>query len=176
MVDAPSLLDHSKDIAETIALACGAIFFGYKAITGYFRVNLSLSLQCSRERHSSTEDWLVVTATLEKGPNGSLTLHDAQAKVTFAGTAQFVTFAAIERSSYQDSDVPLGRKVICWPRVSASSPQLKLIPGEKTQLASYLKVPSAEVCLIEVAVLGQQTNKNPFGQWKASCVSLPKAT
>lgn len=30
-----SLLKHVKDIAETIALACGGLYFGYKAVTGF---------------------------------------------------------------------------------------------------------------------------------------------
>jgi hypothetical protein len=173
-MDAP-LLEHLKDIAETIALACGGIYFGYKTFTGYFRVNLSLSVKCSREKHSGTEDWLVVSVTLDKGPNGSLTLHDVQARVSYAGSEQVVTFPGIERSSYEDTGTPSLRKVISWGRVSTSSPHLKIVPGEKTELTTYCKVPGGEVCLVEVAVLGQQTNKKPFGQWKASCVSLPKA-
>lgn len=101
-MDAP-LLEHLKDIAETIALACAGIYFAYKAFTGYFRVNLSLSVECSREKHSAEDDWLVISIILEKGPNGSLTLHDAQAKVAYRGAQQVVTFPGIERSSHGDT-------------------------------------------------------------------------
>ena len=168
------LLEYLKDIAQTIAMAFGGVYFGYKAFIEYFRVNLSLSVKCSREKHSDTEDWLVVSVTLDKGSNGSLTLHDAQARVTYAASEHVVTFPGIERSSYEDAERPFLRKVIAWGSVSTSSPHLKMIPGEKTELTTYCKVPSGEVCLVEVAVLGQQTKKNPVGQWKASCVSLPK--
>jgi hypothetical protein len=167
------MLEHLKNIAEIIALVCGGIYFGYRALTGYFRVNLSISMACSRARHSDAEDWLTISMVLDKGANGSLTLHDAQARITHADSQQVATFPGIERSTYGDVRVPFPRKEIVWTRVSATSPHLKLIPGERMELSTYCKVPRGEVCMVEVAVLGQQTNKNPFGQWKASHVSMP---
>ena len=166
-------LEHVKDVAETIALACGGAYFGYKAYTGYLRVNLSLSIQCFRQTANTTQDALVVSVRLTKGPNGSLTLHDIQARVSQGDSSEVVTFRGIDRSSYTDQTEPFARKVIAWTRVSATSPALKLVPGEATELAAHCSVPTNSVCLVEVAVLGQQTNRHPFGQWKASCVSLP---
>ncbi len=168
-------LDHAKDIAETVALICGGAYFGYKAYTGYFRVNLSLSLQCSRQAASATQDVLAICARISKGPNGSLTLHDVQARVSYGDSNELVTFRGIERSSYDSKTEPFARKAITWSRVSAESPALKLVPGEATELAAHCNVPKDSVCLVELAVLGQQTNRTPYGQWKASYVSLPRS-
>jgi hypothetical protein len=170
------LLEHAKDIVETIALACGGIYFGYKAYTGYLRVNLSLSVQCYRQAASATHDVLVVCARLTKGANGSLTLHDVQARVSHDASSELIAFRGIERSTYEGRTEPFERKAIVWTRVSTTSPALKLVPGEATEFAAYCSVPTDSVCLVEVAVLGQQTNRSPYGQWKSSCVSLPQST
>jgi hypothetical protein len=169
------MLEHLKDVAETAALACAAVYFGYRARIGYFRVNLSLSVSSSREQCSQSEDWLVVALKLAKGPNGSLTLHDAQARVTWTGGSRILAFPGIARSSFDTSSVPYDRRVVSWDRVSAGSPLLKIVPGEETELAVHCEVPRQEVCNIEIVVLGQQTHRNPIGQWKASHVSLPRA-
>ncbi len=169
-------LEHAKDIAETIALICGGAYFGYKAYTGYLRVNLSLSLQCSRQSASGTQDFLIICARISKGPNGNLTLHDVQARVSRGNMSEVLRFRGIERSSYGEQAEPFVRRAIVWDRVSATSPALKLVPGETTELAVHCTVPKDSICLIEVVVLGQQTNRNPFGQWKASCVSPPRPT
>ena len=168
------MLEHAKDIAEVAALLSGGVYFGYKAFTGYLRVNLSLSVRCVRQSDSATNDVLVIYARMVKGANGSLTLHDVQAQVRYGESTEQISFRGIDRSSYRAEAAPHARKVIAWGQVSATSPTLKLVPGEETELAAYCAVPANAVCLVEVAVLGQQTNRNPFGQWKASCVSLPK--
>ena len=146
----------------------------FKVHTGYFRVNMSLFVRCHRESESTTHDVLVVYVRLAKGANGSLTLHDVQARVNHNGTNEFVTFYGIERSTYTDVSQPFNRKAIVWGSVDTKSENLKLIPGEETEFVAYCNVPVNSVCLVEVAVLGQKTNGSPFGQWKASCVSLPK--
>jgi hypothetical protein len=169
------LLENVKDIAETAALICAGVYFSYRARVGYFRINLSLSVGSSRGRRSETEDYLVVSVKLTKGPNGSLTLHDAQARVSWAGGGRCLTFPGIARSSFDTTSVPHARKQAAWDRVSAESPFLKIVPGEETELAVHCEVPRNEVCSIEVVVLGQQTNRKPIGQWKASHVSLPRA-
>jgi hypothetical protein len=168
-------IENVKDLAEAIALVSGGVYFGIKAYSGYFRVNLSLSITCSRQRCSETEDYLVVCAKLSKGGNGSLTLHDARARVTFGDSRLNVSFPGVDRSSYDTSSDSSARKVIAWERVSETSPFLKIIPGEQTELSVSCRVPPEQVCTVEVAVLGQQTNWKPVGQWKASCISLPAA-
>jgi hypothetical protein len=168
------VIEHIKDIAEAIALVCAGGYFIYRTWTGYFRVNLSLSIECVRQAADSERDVLAITAVLKKGANGSLTLHDVQARVEFDGSERFVTFGGIGRSSYDSSKEPFLRKVLVWNRLSSTSPALKLVPGEETRLAATCLVPTNSVCVVEVAVLGQQTNRNPFGQWKASYVSLPR--
>jgi hypothetical protein len=84
------MLEHAKDIAEVDALLSGGIYFGYKALTGYFRVNLSLSVRCVRQAESTTNDILVIYARMIKGANGSLTLHDVQAQVSHSQSTEQV--------------------------------------------------------------------------------------
>ena len=168
-------VEHAKDIAEAVALACAAGYFLFKAYTGYFRVNLSLSLECSRHAAHSSNDTLVVRAILTKGTNGSLTLHDVQARVIYGEATSLLVFRGIERSSYDSVTSPFPRKVIAWSRVSAQSPMLKLVPEEVTELAAFCEVPSGAVCTVEFAVVGQKTNRKPLGQWKATSVSVPRA-
>ena len=169
-------IEHTKDIAESVALLCGGFFFGYKWYTGYLRVNLSLSVQCKRQSRSDrASDYLVVCVKIQKGPNGSVTLHDAAARVTYGDTSQLLSFPGIARSEHQSKDFGgVARHVIDWPRISSASPLLKLVPDEETELSMFCKVPSDATCTVEVAILGRKTQGHPFGQWKASCTSLPR--
>lgn len=55
----PLILGHHKlqaikDITEITAYFFAAIFFLYKSYGGYFLVNLSLSVECRRERARAT--------------------------------------------------------------------------------------------------------------------------
>jgi hypothetical protein len=168
------LIEHAKDIAEILALIGTGLFFGYKAYTGYLRVNLSLAVDCLRQRSNDAEiDYLVVTLGLRKGVNGSLTLHDVQARISGEGVDQIHSFGSIERCATNAASSADGRKTIDWSRSNAESPLLKLVPDEETRLSLVCRVPTQSACLVEVAVLGQRTNGIPFGQWKASSVALP---
>lgn len=163
-----------KDIFQIGALASAACFFVYKAVTGYLRVNLSLSIECRRQRHQNTDDDnLVVCVRLKKGGNGSLALHDAKAQVFYGSVKHIASFPGIRRSARTNTDPKRQRQHIDLPSEDANSPFLKLVAGEETELATALKVPRSAVCEIEVAILGRQVHGFPFGQWKASCVSLP---
>jgi hypothetical protein len=166
------ILDHPKDFAEIAALASAALFFLYRAVAGYLRVNLSVSLIFLREpRRDQSTDNLVVSVRLAKGPNGSIALHDATARITVDGNVQVLPFPGTSRSKRVQSNE---RSSINWSEVEQSSPLLKLVPGEETELALTLAVPNNSICLIEVAVLGKRVFGTAFGQWKASGVSLPR--
>ena len=89
-----------KDLAQTVALGFAALLFLYKVIAGYPRVNLSISITCSRERHLNTGyDNLVVSVQLKKGGNGSVALHDAKVLVCFDETIKIVELPGISRSA-----------------------------------------------------------------------------
>ena len=167
-------IEHARDIAEAVALLCAGAFFGYKAYTGYLRVNLSLSIQCQRHASATAgEDYLAVSVRLAKGANGSLTLHDVKARIAHHQEVQFLSFTGVTRSECVSELQPYARKVVDWSRLSEQSPLLKVVPGEETQLSAFCKIPAGWACVVEVVVLGQRTNRRAMGQWKASCVSLP---
>lgn len=169
------MIEHGKDLAEIVALMCTGVFFAYKAYTGYLRLDLSLAIECQRQQRVDGDgDHLVVCVRLHKGPNGSITLHDVQSRISYESTQECLSFVGIERSDTTPD--PVGkRRTIDWLRNNSSSPFLKLVPGEETQLSVGCTVPSGAVCLVEVGVLGIRTNlPGPFGQWKASSVSLPR--
>ena len=181
-------IDGLRNLAEVVALFSAATFFGYKLLTGYFLLNLSVVVACHRQRSAEANlDTLVVITTLEKGSEGSLELHDAQAKITVDGRTEYFDFPGTRRSAYVDrSDAfATGKSArINWNESHPDSPFIKMTPNERTELALYCSVPSGGVCAIEVAIAGRKTFrssnllsrifKSPkMGQWKACSVSLP---
>lgn len=184
-------LDWLRYSLEVIALLSAAIFFTYKLITGYFRLNLSIAATCHRQKLADTNmDVLVITIFLEKGTEGSLRLHDAQAKITTSGRAEFFDFPGIRRSAYagnnDDSDdfESGGTARINWEEIHLRSPYICMTPNEKTELALHCNIASGEVCEVEVAIAGRKVFRSPkivakilgsprMGQWKASTVVPP---
>jgi hypothetical protein len=175
--------DRLKTIAETLALFFTAVFFCYKFISGYFFVNLSLYIECSRKRSAfPNTDYLTVNVKLKKGERGSLRIHDAQVRVSLgSGTNKLAPILppGFDRSSYRTEFVgKFDKKMINWDKQSKASPILRIAPGEETTSACVVKVPSDEICIVEVAVQGRRgvpalERHQHVGQWKAATVSLP---
>ena len=164
---------NPKDLAEVAALVCAAFFFGYKAYTGYLVTNLSLAVQCQRQKsRCGGLDHLAVNVTIRKGANASLTLHDVQARISYANEVEVFPIVGFERCDWRPNGF---RSRLDWSQTRSSSPLMRLVPGEETQLSVHCEVPSKAACLVEVAVLGQRTRHSRFGQWRASNVSLPLA-
>jgi hypothetical protein len=167
-------MEHAKQIAEILALLAAGCFFTYKAITGYLRVNLSLTVGEKREALDEARDYLVIRVHLKKGSNGSLSIHDLRALVTYQGRTQDIVFPGTKRSSYRTE--PNGiRRTIDWSKLSESSPLLKLVPDEEIDLCAVCEVPKNALCEIDVGLLGKRIAGSAYGQWKTSCVSLPLA-
>jgi hypothetical protein len=167
---------HVKDLSQIVALLGAGGFFTYKTLTGYLLVNLTLAVSCTRQRTADgSKDYLVVTVHMKKGPNGSVALHDVRALVKCDQYAAEIIFTGNSRSSYRT--VPDGsRRQINWSKESESSPLIKLVPDEETDMSGLCEVPIDAACTVEVAVLGKRVAGKAFGQWKASCVSLPVPT
>ena len=176
-------LEHFKAMAELFALCAAGVFFIYKFLTGYFFINLSVSLLCERKHSTKPDrDLLLVCVKLEKGDRGSLRIHDAQARITYLSDkteVEPVRFRGNERSSYNSQKMgAFDRKTINWAKQSEETPFLRLAPGEKTEYACVFEVPRNDACLIDVAILGRRgvpslERFRHVGQWKASSVSLP---
>ena len=150
-------------------------YFLLRWLRGYHITNLAVAVAC--KRFQSTEagsDWLSIRVTLKKLDRGSLRLHDAQARVSHRNGREEVSFWGLER--FQDRlDHTAKRRVVVWDQIADDKPRLNLTPGEETQLAHFVRVPSGEACRVDVVVLGGQHGQQLRGQWKASDVSLPIA-
>jgi len=190
-----TMVEAIKGCAEILALLAAALYFFYRLISGYFKINLSLSVIPSRQRSPENgKDYLVVLVKLKKGDRGSLTIHDARVNITCEDGEQIgekkekepIELIGAVRSSYNETtfivrkkeegkwvDKAVKRKVITFERRSADAPFINLTPGERTIFSCTSKVLSDKVCQIEVAVLGYKRLSWVMGQWKASVVSLP---
>ena len=160
---------------QTFAYLAAGGFFLYKIVTGYLMTNLSVEISCRRERSQKNEkDNLVVTANLSKGERGSVNLHDAQVKVSWDGGSVTKPLIGADRRSLKAEVVGKSkRNVVNWEERSAKSPFLRLTAGESCQFAAHFEVPSAQICEIELAVLGMKQAGFRVGQWRASTISLP---
>lgn len=171
-------MDFAKSLAEIIALAAAAGFFLYRALAGYFIVNMSSRIHCRRQHISgTTEDYLQVTLELSKGDKGTIQIHDAQAKFTMANGLKYLRpFLGIDRRGHKPDSANENRKKIDWGMQSKKNPLLNLSPGEQAQFSCMAEVPTGAPCTIEVAVLGRRLHHWKMGQWRASCLSFPEVT
>ena len=163
-------------ILEILTFVGTTGFVAYKLYVGYFYVDLSLSLSSSRSHSIGDVSILVITAKLKKGPQGSIRIHDMQAKVSCDGHVQFTPFVGFHRMSY--CTAPLGdeddRRLVDWSVTSGSAPLLRLPPGEEAEFSCFVRIPKDAVCIIEAAVIGRERRHfSGVGQWKASQVSVP---
>jgi len=166
--------EAAKPLAETGALVCAAIYFGYKTLVGYFYIDLCLSISSSRTASTTESDTLVIIATLKKGSRGSVCIHDLQARVTCNGSAQLIPFVGFHRLSYVTAPIrSVDRKAISWS-LSESAPLLRIPPDEQAQFSCYTHVPKDAICVVEVAVLGRELKWRRVAQWRASHVSAPE--
>jgi hypothetical protein len=169
-------LEDIKNIAEIGAILGTGIFFLYQWFNGYFYVNLDLRVLTERT-HLAHEDLMIVTVQLKRGDRGSICLHDVQAQITHQGGKEHLQFNGIRRLSFDSRSTGNGaQKIITWDRLSQSMPFLRLTPSESTHFASYINVPRAAICLVEIVVLGHVENRlagRKIGLWRASCVSAP---
>ena len=167
-------LGDFKDITEGVAWLSAGAFFVYRAFTGYFIANMSVVLKCERQRILGTEaDRLRIELVLAKGPSGTVSIHDAQARLSWQGAKEeerYVRFPAANRLSFDTLD---GRKIIDWKTLSKTNPFTNLSPGESTQFVCHYTVPSESTCSVEVAVIGKVVWSNYISQWRASDVSFP---
>jgi hypothetical protein len=169
-------LSEWESIAKTLGFFAAALFFIYKAISGYLITNMSVKLDFTRQRSAKNDaDYLVVTASLSKGDRGSVNIHDAQARVRYdSGEPPPVPLIGVERLSYKT--VRLNnedQKQIDWDKRSEISPFIRLSPGEEAEFACCWEVPRTAACKVEVVFIGKRLRGKRLGQWRSSGVSLP---
>ncbi len=156
-------------LARLVAFLGAGVFFGYKALSGFHLINLSIDLEVSRETSPNREtDQLSVSAILSKGDTGTLVLDDAFVKVCAQDGTEVVT--ELQGLSRLDS-----KRLRRGEWVEATYSQLHLTPGESARFSCSATVAKNKVCHVEVVVLGHRLH-HPWSrrsQWRASAVSLP---
>jgi hypothetical protein len=175
--DVKDVFDILKNLATALALVAGGGYFIYKVLSGYEVINVKLAVTTSRTpMPNSDRDYLNVVATFTKGDRGSVLLHDAQVRIKpHTGDPQQLAFVGVERLSIRLAvQGDLQRQEIRWGTRSQDAAFLNLTPGEETHFATYTDVPRNEPCTVEVVFLGQRPSSKRIGQWRASCVSMPR--
>ncbi len=158
-----------KDIAQVLAWVAAALYFGYQAISGYFLVNVSLSVDTERRKsHNEDKDFLKVTVSVEKGDRGTLHLYDAKLRIRQNGEwhkpidIEVVRFGHIQENGLT---INFGKTV--------KDRSLNITPGEKAIFAEWTEVDSDSPCLVEAHIMGTRISSFYVAQWKTSAVSLP---
>lgn len=178
-----AILDGLDATVKILAYLGAASFFIYKAVTGYFIVNLSLSASCERKRTSNANlDNILLNVTLNKGDRSSLVLYDMKAKVSYARIEEILTFSGINRLSFnEEKSSEVVKRTIEFNRLS-KFPFLRLSAGEQTSFALLIEnVPTDQICRVDVAVLAKKNSivkrlrrlRYGVGQWRTSIISFP---
>lgn len=164
-----------KNVAETAALALAGLYFVYRTLSGYLIVNMSISIDCKRQRMpGGTGDWLVIEVRLKKGELGTVSLHDAQVQVRAADKVMRAPLTGFDRRSYRTESIgDESRRVIDWDNRSRTSPFINLSPNEEASFGCMTEVAIDQSCVVEAAVLGKRKFSWCTGQWRVSRVVPP---
>jgi hypothetical protein len=155
--------------AQVIALASAAVFFAMKAFQGWFSIDLQIDLQLKRRpAPGDTQDYLAVSATIRRGPQGTLRMHDAVARFTYGDRTEDQRVEVNRFSSMQT-----GRLTTIDLSRSDIVPTLNFAPGDVTCLSTYAKVDRLEPCRVDVVFMGYKFGSRRRAQWRASAISLP---
>ena len=170
--EAPTVLGRAKIVAEICGIVGVGLFFAWRFATGWLDVNTDLEITSTRIHANSQQDFLSVIVGLNRGDYGSITLGDAQLRVSY-----------FDRDGAPPTALPLfstdrlaspGGK-LDWLQREKNHP-LRLHAHEKSQFAAVLKVPRDAVCILEAAFLFHRNFDGPatnWGQRRSSAISLP---
>ena len=166
-------------MVQTLALVIAAVVFVLRWSSGFFYVNLSLSLSTDRCKAGEASDYLTVTARIAKENYAAIELHDAKARVSWYNTDGLNSVVreliGIYRLTTERLDGVV--KVTEWKK-STEAPLLQFPPHDQCQFSCYFEVPSNAVCTVELVVIGLKKNailrRRP--QWRVSSISVPVAS
>src|SRR5699024_4152628 len=141
---------------------------------------------CRVKGAAARGDVLKIVLKLSKGDEGSVNVHDAQARVVWSKSEKIIPFVGIKRLSFTsekgaiipkrywfEKDRQLSIKHLNWRLQSRTNPFIRIGPNEETYFSCLCNVPADELCTIEIAVLGKRPKTWLISQWKASLVSVP---
>lgn len=148
------LLSHSeevKNIGQALAWLGAAVFFGWKVLTGYTIMNMSVSVSVQRFALDDDHDRLKVRLALSKGDRSTLTLKNVSLRVRNEENKEIAKASG---------------------RFERFSRTLRLTPGESTHFEQQFTVGSNVACFIDAEVEGRSVFRP--GHWFASAVSVPE--
>jgi hypothetical protein len=174
-------VDSAKVWVEILAYFFAFLFFLFKVVSGYFVANLSVGIECSRQSDPADKmtDLLTVTLTLSKGDLGSVQIHDIQVRNNGSPIKEMESlYKELWRLPDERNEKAGKPTEVIWDDDyrKKRSPFITLGPGEQTQLASYCKVRSNQVCEIRAIIAGRAVWRpwTPSCQWRVSAVCLPR--
>jgi hypothetical protein len=163
---------------QVAAWTGAALFFGYKIVSGYFIIDLSLKMECERRQvGDSDQDHLGVMVTAKKGERSAIELHDARVTVFDYSTGRKIhdsqRFKGSRRLTFASGND--GYKEVNSEKLSSDNSLLNFAPGDEMQFAAMFVVGHAQVVTVEAVILGRKKFRLPdkFGEWRATRVSLP---
>jgi hypothetical protein len=150
-----------SEIAQMLAFTAAAIYFLWKWLSGYLVTNLSIEPVLKRQRKFGDVDLLCIDVKFTKGDIGSVVLTQVRIKV---------------RNEKEPKD--LFNIKLSSPFIEEKNRMIRLSPGESTQFAHLIEVPSGICCYIEIYVQGcsgyfPKRFSMIYSHWKASVYSLP---
>ncbi len=166
-------IDTLKTVSQILAFLAGAGFFGYKLFCGYFFVNAGISARLERSTSTGADDYLTVSATMKKGSQGSLEIHDARARFTWSANSKEVKLVGFDRLAHRTDDEDPKRQRVVFGQTSKSAPFLNLTTEEEATFSAMVQIPHGEPCTVEVVILGIRTGGNRVAQWRTSVISIP---
>lgn len=188
-----SWLENVKAVAEIMAYLSAALFLAYKVYSGWFITDLSIKLECRRDRSSKLNaDYLGATVTVKKGERGAIQLHDLRVTV-FDGSGGQMRCSQEARGLRRLGIVRPDDKIEQQPgEIRADVVEtgrnrlLNLAPGDEMQFAALFEVAADQSCVVEAVLLGrrffpftvrrrslQRLLRLMWSQWRASSVSPP---
>ncbi len=144
-----TVFEITKNCFEIAAYLAAVAFFLYRALSGYFIVDMSIKVSAERKRKLEADetDYLGVKVEVKKGERGGVHLHDAKVRLRSAVSNAILSgpidLNTIERANRTGPmpDLPNlpPRGRIDWTRVPPDAPSLNLPPGDETQLCAFFE-------------------------------------
>ena len=153
-MDLKTGVEITKNGFEIAAYLAALTFFLYRALSGYFVIDMSIKVSAERKRkpEAGEMDYLGVKVEVKKGERGGVRLHDAKVRLRSAVRNAIlsgpVDLSTIERTNRTDPmpdppNLPL-RARIDWTKLPTDAPTLNLPPGDETQLSAFFEVDTKE--------------------------------
>lgn len=160
-----------KNLAQVFAWFAAGCYFGYRAVVGYFIVNMSLNVDAQRQGFKDKEakkDFLKATISIKKGDRGTFNLHDAKIRVKQNNAWSMPIVLDVKRFGFT-----LNKTLEINFNEQLDRTTLNFSPGEEASFATWTEVCSESPCLVEVIVMGTMSYSPWVSQWRASTVSFP---